>query len=527
MLAYFVIIPILIAVFLYLFSSSTSSRIVAIIAQTIYMGFTVYLFMQSRAGDIITVVGGYRVVLGVTLKADMLSTSFIMLTALLFLVAAIYGLKESSSKLYWLLMFIWEGLIVGIFLSRDLFNVFVLLEVATLIVAVLIMFVWEKRSMFDGLIFLMINTVAVQFYLLGVGYIYMLAGTLDMVVAAEAISQLDPSQLILPYALIMTPLVFKCALIPLASWLPKVQGIPRAPSAVSALLSGLHVKCSLFLFIRISNMFSTIDTSGFFLVLGIITAVLSIIMAFSQKDIKLILAYSSTAQIGLIMAGLNINTTYATVGSFYHIINHAIFKTALFLSVGIIVGLYKTRDIDKIRGLLKRSPLLSATTLLAILGIVGAPLFNGSISKYFIMADASPWLYGILIVVNLGTITLYIKYMSIFFGTDTSDALIKVDVNKHISVAILSVMCLIMGVFGQGIIGILFGIEATISTSGYIEKIMIFAASCGIGFLICRYINKENNVLAKIRGLDVNFRGMCWSIGLFFIVMLLFTEFMV
>jgi len=525
MLAYFVIAPILIAVFLYLFSSSHSSRLVAIVAQAVFVLFTFYLFMESRQGEILTAVGDYRGVLGVILKADMLSASFVMLTAVLFLVAAVYGLKESSSKLYWLLMFTWEGLIIGIFFARDFFNVFVLLEVATLIVAVLIMYVREKRSMYDGLVFLMVNTTAIQFYLFGVGYVYMITGTLDMEAAAAVIANTDVSQLILPYTMIMTPIAFKCALVPLSSWLPKVQGIPRAPSAVSAILSGLHVKCALFLFIRFQEVFAPIAMHGFFLVLGIVTALLSIVMAFSQKDIRLILAYSSTAQIGLIMAGLSLGGVYATAGSLYHIINHAVFKAALFLSAGIIVRMYKTRDISKISGLMKRSPLLSATTMLAVLGIIGAPLFNGSISKYLMMAEAGGAVYWLMLLINLGTITLFVKYSAILFGADTSDGTVKIDVNKHVSVAFLGVMCLVMGVFGVWLTGFLFDADVSLTAWGYAEKSLIFAVSLMVAVGLNKFLSGKDAFMERVAGLSLNFRGICVSIGVFFAVMLLFVEF--
>jgi len=524
MLTYFVIAPILIAVFLYLFSSRRSSRIIAIIAQAVIVLFTFSKFLESRSGEILTVVGGYRGVLGITLKADMVSSTLVMVTAILFLVAAIYGLKEPSSKLYWLLMFIWEGLIIGVFYSKDFFNVFVLLEVATLIVAVLIMYVREKRSMFDGLIFLMVNTVAIQFYLFGIGYLYMLTGTLDMERAGEVIATLDRSQLILPYVLIMTAIAFKCALVPLASWLPKVQGIPRAPSAVSAILSALHVKCALFLFIRLQVVFTPIAANEFFLVLGILTAVTSIIMAFSQKDIRLILAYSSTAQIGLIMVGLNVGGTYAVTGSLYHIINHAIFKSALFLSAGMIVRMYKTRDIDKIKGLRKRSPLLTVTTMMAIFGIAGAPFFNGSISKYLMMTESGGAIFWIMTLINLGTVIIFVKYSMIFFGSDTSNKTVQIDKNKHLSVAILGLMCLFMGIFGVWLSSFLFDSDVTISTSGYIEKAFIFAGSLLIAAIVQKFFKTDDRAVTRIRELDLNFRGICVSIGIFFAVLLVFME---
>ncbi|MCL2016675.1 MAG: proton-conducting membrane transporter [Defluviitaleaceae bacterium] len=524
MLTYFVIAPILIAVFLYLLSSRYIAKLLAILVQAVFLGFTFFLFMQTRESTIITVVGGYEYTLGIVLRADMLSAAFVMLTSFIFLITAIYALNESWSKLYWLLIYIWQGLIIGIFLVRDFFNVFVLFEVATLIVAVLILFLRERRSVFDGLIYIMVNTVAIQFYLFGVAYVYMLTGTLNMDIAAAALAEIaatDPTQLTLPYVLIMTAIIFKCALIPLASWLPKVQGIPRAPSAVAAILSGLHVKCAVFLFLQFQLLFEPIANSDFFLILGLLTAILSIIMAFSQDDIRLILAYSSTAQIGLIVVGLS--TGGANYGSLYHIINHAIFKTSLFLTSGMLMQIYKTRDINKITGVFKNSPVLGVAMLLSILAIAGAPLFNGNVSKYFIMDDIAPWLYVTLSVVNFGTIAIFVRYSLMLLGKPDNAEVVVMHKNKLVSVLLLGVISLLTGIFGVWSMNFLFDTQLALSFGSYLEKTIIFFVSVALAVLLCKYRAKMLVQLEYIRNLDLNFRGMCVSVGLFFAVMLLFV----
>jgi len=104
----------------------------------------------------------------------------------------------------------------------------------------------------------------------------------------------------------------------------------------------------------------------------------------SQYDIKLILAYSTVSQIGLIIFGLSVDNSYSYYGAIYHIINHSIFKTLLFLCAGLIIDHYNTRDMRKIRGVFTSMPLLSVAMIMAMLGVTGAPLFNGSISKYLI-----------------------------------------------------------------------------------------------------------------------------------------------
>jgi len=531
MLTYFVLTPIVIAVFLYLFSSNKASRIIAVVLQAIFTGFAVYLLIQTRLmGEVITFVGNYQGLLGVVLRADMMAAAFVLLTTVLFLVVSIYSLHENNSKLFWLLMFIWEGILIGVFLSRDFFNVFVLAEVATVIVAVLIMYDKGKRSMFDGLVFLMTNTVAIQFYLFGIGYIYFLTGVLDMEVAATVLAGLDRSVLILPYALMMTAIAFKAAVIPLYSWLPKVQGMPRAPSAVAALLSGLHVKSAIYLFIRFQDVFEPVASTEFFLIIGLITAVVGVVMAISQVDIKLLLAYSSTAQVGLIIAGLSLNDAYSFAGSLYHMVSHAIYKVALFLIAGVLEDMYGTRDMRKISGVLKKDRYIGIAIILAILGVTGAPLFNGNVSKYFLMSGADYVVNVVMILINLGTILVAIRFAIMLFGTaDESFVGKKTAKSSDISIYILCILCFVGGIFGEEIMAFLFDVHFEMSLSGFVQKMIILAASWVVGILAYKYLlrgDRGNRFFKRIRSIDLNFRGICFSIGAFFVVILAVVGFL-
>lgn len=528
MLTYFVILPILIAVILYLFPSAKSSRIGAIISQGILLIAAVYLFSISDPYNHISVaIGHYEGVLGIVLRADTLTATFVLLTTFIFLIAAIYSFEENNSRLFWFLFFLWEGTILGIFLTGDFFNIFVLMEVSTLVVSILIMFNRKNRSLYDGMIYLMINVIIIQFFLFGVGYVYSLTGTLDMLLVQERVAYLDRSFLVLPYALLITFISLKCALIPLYNWLPKAHGTPGAPSAVSAILSGLHIKTGIYLFMRFQSIFEPVAMPEIFIVIGIITALFGIFLAISQNDIKLMLAYSTIAQMGLIIIGLSISYTnsYNYIGSLYHIINHAVFKAALFLGSGIISYAYKTRDITEIRGVFKTMPVISVAKILAILGIIGTPLFNGSISKYFLMTGVEWWLNTIMIIINLGTIVIFMKYCTIFFGKKEDHINAKVDLLRHVPVLVLGFICFFGGIFGVWAIEFLFGLQVSVDTWGYIEKTVIFLVSFLVGYFIYKYFVIKNPIFNKIREFDPGFREMCVSIGVFLAIILVVVGF--
>jgi len=521
MLTYFVIIPVLLGIFLYLFSSANAGRIIAMIVQLGLVAFSYYLFTLSQIGDVVTMVGGYQGVMGVVLTADTLSAVFILLTTFMFFVASIYSFNQENGKFFWLLMFLWQSSLIGIFLTRDFFNVFVLIEVVTLVVAILIMFNRDNRSMYDGIIYLMVNVVAIKFYLFGTGYVYMITGVLDMDVAAIVLRENFPASVqILPYAFIMVTIALKCALLPLFSWLPKAHGTPGAPPAVSALLSGVHIKSGVYLFIRFQEVFDMVAATQFFMVLGIITGIGGFILAMSQTDIKLILAYHTVSQVGLIMTGLNMPDYISQTGALYHVFNHAFFKGGLFLSAGLLIKSYGTRDVYQIRGVLKRYPVLGAATIMAILGITGAPLFNGMISKYFITYGANPLMNGVLIFMSLGTIISFVKY-STMLGGEPAGEVVTIDRNKQFAVLILGVMCFVGGIFGGQFIYFLFGVSTDLSLRGYFEKVGIFALSLIAGYLIYKHYVSKSKLMKKVKAIDLNFKSICVSIGGVFAIILL------
>ena len=521
MLIYFVVAPVFMALLQYIFPNAKWGKQLCLLVQGALLAFSFYLFTITREAPITTNIGGYHGILGIHLQADSLSSVFLILAAFLFLLASIYCYREKKDRLFWCLMFIWQGTLIGLLLTRDFFNVFVMIEVITMVITILIMFERSKRSIYEGMIYLMTNVVASQFYLFGVGYLYRLTGRLDMEAIMQVMHTLEPSALVLPYALIMTGIAFKCALVPLFSWLPMAHGTPGAPSAVSAILSGLQIKGGVYLFLRVHGIFFEISSGEIFLIVGIITGFVGVFMAICQTDIKLILAYHTISQVGLIFIGLSAGNEYSLLGGMYHIVAHAAFKSVLFLTAGIIIKSYGTRDVYKIGGVLKRMPLVGAVTIAAVLGITGAPFFIGSISKYFISYDV-PWLLNwIVIVLSLGTIISFTKYSTMLFGhSDLRGPETQVDKWKLVPSLILGGLCLAGGVFGQQMINYLFHASIRVDPLGYAQKSLIFFASVAVGLLIYKFIVKGNKTLKRIGRLNLGFREICVSMGVFFAMLL-------
>lgn len=544
-LYFYVLFPIAVSVILYIFYNKTA-RILAFVLQAFFVlvSFANLVYVRNN-GQIIEIPGGYSRISGIVLKSDSVSATMVFLCSLLFAVFHLYNFTSTySSRLFVMLFFIMQGLVNGVFLSDDIFNIYVMVEASTIVISILIMFKKDSRSMYDGMIYLLANIVAMTFFLFGAGLLYKSFGVLNITYIKQNIANLDDTKtLLMPYAFLMTAAGLKSAILPLFSWLPKAHGTPGAPPVVSALLSGLYVKTGLFIFIRLQEMFSpVIDLKSFFIAAGILTGLAGSFLAICQTDIKLILAYSTISQLGLILTGLNSQSPISYWGSIFHVINHSFFKSSLFLSTGIIIEKYGTRDMRKIRGVSRTMPDIAFASIMAMLGVSGAPLFNGSISKYLIHKGFAGAIaeYGILII-NFATVLYCIRLLSIFFDIDnisfagnsdckhenqehitqTKQCFQQIDKYKSTAVMLMAAVCFFGGLTGFYIVDLLFNLKVYIDVWWYLSKVAVYFATLLIGFFVYLKFIRRSNFINRVRQFDVGFNGICFSIVVFFVITLI------
>ncbi len=526
-LYWFVLLPILIGLVGY-FIPLYLAKYLAIIMQVAQLIMAGLLLYEVRVfGPISENLGNWPDYVGITLKADYLSAILILLNVTLFFLCGFFNVKNKYVDHMFLFLFLsLEGLISGIFLSNDLFNIFVMVEISVVIVSILIMFKRDAQSIYDGMIYLLTNTVSMTLFLFGIAFLYKVTGCVDLKGAALVISEIeDPRSLILPYTLMITAVSLKAALMPLFSWLPKAHGTPSAPSVVSAILSGIYIKTGVYLFIRIQTLFSSqIDTSELFLILGFLTALIGFLFAMFQSDIKLMLAYSTVSQIGLIMIGVNMNSEVAMQGAIYHIISHGIFKTTLFLTAGMIVDEYQTRNIYEIRGLWKRMPVAAIATMPAILGMIGMPLFSGSMTKYWLSYAANgTWLYYGMILLNFGTILIFIKFSMIFTGKSSTISTPQSPLRK-IVILLGGALCLIGGLFALPITYQLFGSNMPFQLSSYLEKSGIFFISLVIAVPLYYFGIRKWKWIQNNETLELSFNEICVAMFLFLFILIFYVD---
>ncbi len=477
-------------------------RSLLLVFQLALVGGAGRLLILVRAnGPVSEAIGGWAGDIGITLQADLLGSTMVFFTTVMYLFLFLFSFrKQYTDNLFQFLYIVIQGVVISVFLSQDIFNIYVLVELMTIIISVLIMWKRDKQALYDGTLYLLLNLFAMCFFLLGIGLAYRSLGVLGFASMQARVAMIeDPRALVLPFAFMMTAVGVKAALMPLFSWLPHAHGTPSAPSIVSAVLSGLLVKVGVYLFIRLRVIFAVaFEADAFFLVIGAGTALIGILLALTQRDIKLILAYSTVSQIGLIMTGLNSGIEEAYWGSIFHILNHGLFKALLFLTAGAIAKEYGTKDINKIRGALRRMPVVAGAALLAILGIIGTPFFSGAISKYLIQSGFSGMNEAVIYLVNFGTTLVFVKVAVIFWGSSGPRVTPSDPYVNGVS-AVMGLLCIGLGVAARPVTGYLFGVDLRVEGAFYLDKFVAWALTVGLAGLVYYAVIRRAAVFDRIR----------------------------
>ena len=485
-------------------------------AQTILAGYL--LVIVRSQGVILQQVGGWAPVIGIALRADLLGSTMVFFTTVLYLFLFLFSFrKKYTDNMFQFLYIVIQGVTISVFLSQDIFNVYVLIEVMTIMISVLIMWKRDKQALYDGTLYLLINLFAMSFFLLGIGLLYRTLGVLSFqAMEARVLQVSDARTLVLPVSFMLTAVALKAALMPLFSWLPHAHGTPSAPSIVSAVLSGLLVKVGIYLFLRLRDIFSgALVLDQFFLVIGAGTAIVGILLALTQKDIKLILAYSTVSQIGLIMVGLNSGISDAYWGSVFHILNHGLFKALLFLTAGAIAKEYGTKDISKIRGAIRRFPTVSVAAILAIFGIIGTPFFNGAISKYLIQTGFTGTNEVLIYVINFGTTLVFVKYAAMFWGNSGVTRTSVRDPYVNTVSAAMGIACIALGIAARPVITYLFAVDVSVEGAYYSDKFVAWAMTVAAAIPVYYFGIRKAGFFATIRQSRLSFPNMALLVTVF------------
>ena len=423
-----IIISPLLAAFLVLLSRkykiilATASIITSIV-------FVSTLSSRILSGDkVIYHLGGWRGPLGISLVVDGLSFFFSLIVLGLGLLVIIYSIPERRyGRTYYFLLLVSLSSMIGVIYTTDIFNMYIFYELLSLAVYLLIAYPKTGVTLRASFNYLIMGGVGLSFFLLGVGFLYAMTGTLDMFHIAGRLSAAFDSSMqmvIMSFALIATGMGIKIAVFPLHGWLPDAHSM--APSPVSALLSGITVKIGIYCLIRViytvfsAEIFLLINSHNILMVLGVVSLLFGASMALVQKDLKRLLAYSTINQLGIVLIGLGIGTELGLTGALFHVLNHAIMKSTLFFCASIMISEAGTREIQGLSGFGRQQPAITFAFIVASLGMIGIPPINGFASKWLICLAAVEAGYTFLVVIVLTASAIaaayYFRVIQVLFG---------------------------------------------------------------------------------------------------------------
>ncbi|MDH3668558.1 MAG: monovalent cation/H+ antiporter subunit D family protein [Paracoccaceae bacterium] len=297
--------------------------------------------------------------------------------------------------------------LLGMAITGDAFNIFVFMEVSSLSMYGLIAMGRDRRAMVSAYQYLVLGTLGATFYVIGVGLLFTMTGTLnlyDMAGKLEAVENTRP--LIAALAFIGVGIGLKLALFPLHLWLPNAYAF--APSAATAFIASTATKVAVYILLRIvfsvygvNIAFGDTPAAAALLALAIMAMIAPSVVAIYQANVKRMLAYSSVAQIGYIMLGIALVSQTGLTGGISHLFNHALIKASLFLAVGCMVYSTGITRIEQMAGIGRTMPATMGAFVLAGLGLIGVPGTAGFVSKWFLITGAVEqglwWLAAVIV----------------------------------------------------------------------------------------------------------------------------------
>ncbi len=423
------------------------------------------LLPKAMENPVIVSIGGWQPAFSINLVAGPVGVLLCAVIAFVGLLVSIYAvdyIREGATEKYHMLFLLLLTGATGVVLTGDIFNLFVFFEILCISSYALVAYAGDKPGIESAVKYLIQGSVGSSLLLIGIGLLYGLFGTLNMADIAQNLQSASSISVFVPMALIVSGLGVEAAMFPLNAWLPDAHS--SAPSSISAVLSGIAIEVGLYAMVRM--MFTvfgvSLDTTSNFLLflafLGILTLLIGEMCAFSQKNIKRMLAYSSIGQMGLIVFALAMATSYAVAGGLFQLVSHTLAKALLFLAVGYMIYRAGSMEISALEGMGRRMPVTSLAFTVGAFSLVGLPPFIGFPSKFLIVRAAlatKESLFAVLIgLALLGTVIEAAYFFRIvqvlyFRGSDAKWGRNEVPVVALIPIVVFVILILGIGIYPE------------------------------------------------------------------------------
>lgn len=321
------------------------------------------------------------------------------------------------------------GGLMGMVITNDLFNLFVHLEVASLCAYALVA-AGGRGAPRAGLNYLIIGTLGASLYLMGAGFLFAGTGSLNMTDVAALLPGAEPRLVLVGGVLMIGGLAIKMALFPVHAWMPSAYSL--APTVSASIMAPLVTKVSAYLLLRVvfwvfgagsvhvDEILLRIVAWG-----GAAAALMGGVLAFIQRDLRRLLAYSSVGQMGVVALGIGLASTAGVTGAVLHIASDALMKGVLFVAAGVALlrfGVSRVDDLQRLRG---RAPWTAAAMTVALLSLVGVPPLSGFFGKWYVLSAAleqGRWaLAAALVLGSLATIGYAFRIIERLYFTPAAD----------------------------------------------------------------------------------------------------------
>ncbi|MCF6211479.1 MAG: oxidoreductase [Gammaproteobacteria bacterium] len=412
-------------------------------------------------------VGGWGAPLGIDLYADGLSLLMLTVTAVVGLGISVYSsgyferarYGQDRARHFWpVWLFLWTAL-NALFLSADIFNLYVTLELLGLAAVALVALAGGADAVSGAMRYLLVSLLGSLFYLLGVALLYHSFGSVDIAILAQRV---EPSPAVwAAMGLMIVGLLLKTALFPLHFWLPSVHA--SAPAPVSALLSALVVKASFYILLRLWLEVFPFANAALAQLLGLLGAAAVFwggFQALRQTRLKMLIAYSTVAQLGYLFLAFPLASITGWTGALYMLLSHAAAKTAMFMAAGNILyfgGHDRIADLDRV---VQRLPLTITAFALAGISIMGLPPSGGFIAKWLLLEtairSAQWWWGGVLILGGLLSAAWVFKVVGYAFTrSEVPHEARAVPATMEWTALLMAVLAILLGLFAPWLLALL------------------------------------------------------------------------
>jgi multicomponent Na+:H+ antiporter subunit D len=376
-------------------------------------------------------VGAWPAPLGITIVVDLFSALMLLVSVATVLAVLIYAIGQPDADrdqpVFHPVYLVMTAGVALSFTTGDLFNLFVAYEITLAASYVLITLGGRREQVRAGMTYVIINLVASTFFVVGIAWVYAATGTVNMADLAGKIAALPDSMQTALSMFLLVVFGIKAAMFPLFFWLP--DSYPTARTPVTAVFAGLLTKVGVYSIVRTQTLlFPEHRPSTVLLVIAGLTMVVGVLGAIAQNDMKRILSFHIVSQIGYMILGLGLFTVAGVAGTVLFIFHQIPVKTALFLTTGLVEESTGSTALNRVGGLIRRTPLVAALFLLAALSLAGIPPFSGFVGKLALVEagfGAKEYaIVGVSLVVSLFTLFSMTKiWNGVFWGTPEDPAL--------------------------------------------------------------------------------------------------------